>query len=430
MPIYSVITILDRQGREFTINAISTADARDGVLTAINDLNVSWGRPHAMAPQEPGEASFELMQRRPVDATPLSWDALVTVDVLLANHMCRVVHGHIDRWVRDDSDPDWVTWTVVVQDILGRADSTRMGDTPWPADQPAAVRLQRINTSSPAGPLVNPDLSGNWSPNPGPLAARDVDNRSALELINLTLGTCLTAESADGLVGIRKATGARITWPTAPSAEAAPDRGISITRLLTPARIPADAIEAGPRVLDRSGVLTRIAVQHPDDTTTSVQGSRSSIAQASLSIQTDEQTVPPNLPALYRRILDASAYPVERLPTWTLVPERIIQPELWRLITVGERTNVVVTIPDAPEWMGSNHIINAGQLSIRDGAFSLTLAPAPAATGGNAPMQWSEVPPLTSSTEPGTVLRPLMFSDLGEQQLSNPPTLLDYDLTI
>jgi|GEM_PF-5283798 len=389
------------------VNTTDAELARAGEVTAVESVTVAWSRPHGLGLLQAGSASITLTVGDDQLAW-ITWDAIVDVSIPIgsgSNPDIALVYGWVTGWTRDRLPGGLWRVKLTVEDVVARAAAAVAGDTPWPLEA-ANTRIMHINQASPVGGLVQigPYPSGYAS-----AAARDVDSRSVLDLIERTCAPTWTTTYTNrgGLVAIVPMPGTAIAWPrlvygVQVAASAAPSGP-------APVALDASQVEDVPRALSRSSMVNRVAWTHthgyvPDgqsatvyeDTTETWHGdldrSASSIALPGGDITYMD---PDTMAAFCGRVIAENATPAESLDgDITLV--NLTAAQMDGLFDTNSRGTVTMFIIDAPDDVDPIQRVIGGAVTIERGRLKAAVRLQPARLSGLRPARFTDAPDTTA----------------------------------
>lgn len=406
------------------VNTTAAQAARLGdQLSAVEACVIEWGRPHPHGHDAPGSITLVLRLDRPgavalddevlIHALPQGWP--------VGNRML-VGQGWVES-VEYDRVPESAVWRYVVrcQTWAGRADAARLSAAPWPADQELSERLQAINAASPY-PIVDPIHAAGSIGLSVPLAARDVDNANALEVLQVTANTwgLLVQESRYGMLLY---TPAGHEWFMPRLSTVSPRVELDVAPQQH-SELPARALARTPRRLDRSGYLTDVVVNFQlfDSTTgeTSDASRRwrapgaSGHAGSQLTIDTDYQVAftpdypidpaaaylgPAGTRAEALTATPAAARPV--LEAGRVLLDRLDVGRVSLLAGTAYRSVATWLVTECPPDLDPVVTVLTGRLTIEAGWMGLEVELAPMILAGVRPLMWSDFP--DDSLPPATI---------------------------
>lgn len=409
------LTLTPPGGDPITVNVNDATDA--GQLTAIAELGITWGMPSGRDHQDPGTITATFLLDIP-DAIP--WesrlDAHLAVDgrppMLIAQGWAQViVETRIDR----PAGPVY-RYSVSCTDILGRGQAARLAATPWPAEDPV-TRLGRIVQASPIALDGNPApylWAGHRQPSLN-VAARDVDNASALEVLRATTFPDLIPEvlieavngiayaPPPGTLILRDAIGAWDVW-----------------RLGGQPTIPASAVELTTRTTSRATVVDQVVLsvarQWVDaegvtqtagldvtvrPTTARGTSTGSHTITADTAIVTAAQDTPVSASDIKdwaavrwaRNLLELNASPCPVLAPARLDVAQLDASQIRQFTAIATRPFIRVTIDGVTEASVSPYQrVIGGTITYRAGQLAITAQLEPTRVTGSRPMRWSDWP--------------------------------------
>lgn len=425
IPFTNAVVTITHQGQSLVINTTDAEAATVGqVPSAIDTIDVAWSRASARDHSDPSTGTLTLVlaeERHPV----IRWDALVTIEGDVYDPAdgtafpVLVWRGWITqttwerRTVRHPATGAWVTtWrhTVTMTDLVGRAGSTKIGDTPWPAEG-ATERLARVEAKSPY-PLISPDIVVL-----APVAARDVDNIELLEPVRAAVVADLRwiHDSDTGLVA-QDLPGNALAFMWGQSSG-----GRSGDAFLVD--LDAAWIVDAPRTEDRQTRVTAVTINYvfqptvgdePEDRTLYIRDS-SAVATSELQLDTDLRqtevfTYQGKLTYLRSwadSLIELTSEPIAVLGETELRPDLVGNGRLANLIdlTNGRRTRTWVQLVNAPDTIGVYQHVTGGHLTI-DGRHGVRLAITmqPTVIAGQVQLVWSDWP---NNDWPGITRQPV-----------------------
>lgn len=369
----------------------------------IGDVVIDWSRPTPRDQLEPSTITFTLRLRPESPHTRLialatqvriiaaaeRWE--VSFSTQLGPNEVILTHAWITAWSHGP-EKDHLgrhTYTVEATDIIGRAAATPIGDTPWPY-QNRQDRIARLNAISPSGPLINAIQNVDRTTM---LAARDVDNMTALDIAHLC-----SDPRREHLIPAPSTNISRATYERIP-------RG-TVVNLADhfPTRIPARAIENTGSRLDRQGSVNTISVTFPPNSSSPPEGRSYTHATATFpsrwSVATDRVIAPTSVQTWANAILDVAANPAIR----PAAPSRILLDRLdhldppnrhhrgAELLHVGDRERQILAVIDAPSDVDQVQSLTGSTITITGRIITLHAHLMPGSLDGLVPITIQQLP--------------------------------------
>ena len=365
----------------------------------IDTVEISWSSPGPRDHPDPATLDLDILiapDSPEVALLARDTDVELTAGVTIINAAGNaqaaggtLFRGWIDSWIRTTHHDGRHRYRLSIIDALGRAAAINLASSPWPASTQLA-RIDAINAASPIGPLLA------RASLPGRVGPRDVDNASALSVIQDTAYLGQRAEPGrtidhDGLIGLY--------WPPV-SAPSYFDGELWMSPYMYLVTLPADLLEDTGRAMNRTGALNQASAEYfptpaaVDTTTTTHRIPGSSYSTSSWSIGTDTVPVVADVERWLTAIVHESntaAHPLLQ-PGRLILDTPVAVPAIWYLLDHNTRNRAILKLRYAPGDIDTLQAVTAGTLTINGLTLTLTLTLTPARLFGVRPLRFSDLP--------------------------------------
>lgn len=361
------------------IELYRTPAGRHQGLTPVGMIEVSRSRKSPLEGPGPGTVTLQLQAPASDPVLDLGYDDRIEVTANMEGDAPTrrrlIVVCWVQSWTRTTRG-GIATYIVQAQDAIGRLAGWLIGDTPWP-DESVTQRGQRINDAA-GEPVLD---WGDWPEDWRSVAGRDVDNRSILELAQLTLAPSPIEPS-----------GASVDAGQLPGRM--PSRVLNEWGYGSAIELPSSAIADTGMVMTRGSRVSAVTVTAPPPNGGEPVSHRytAPIAGPSATYSVESDRWGADARTLAGALRTADVTRVQLAPTRVLVDRingdrqaLLIGPYLW-----GE---VYYLTGDLPDGHYRSQIVMGVTVRVQGGRLldvELELLPAPAC--GVLRLQWREIP--------------------------------------